>query len=815
MKEDAIWSAKAGTTRRMRCTMKLSAAMASALVALGLGTPVLAQGTVSGGASSGEAAAPPPADNVGDIVVTAQRREESLSKVPLSVTALGADTLQERVIIREQDLAAIVPGLVIKSGQNQNQNSFTLRGQTLDPFSGASPAVLTYLNEVPFTGGSSSTTYYDFSSIQVLKGPQGTLFGRNATGGAVLYTSTLPGSEVSGYATFRAGERNFIQAQGAIDLPIVPDKLLVRIAGDYNKQDGYVRNLITGGTLGDRDSVSGRLTVVMRPTETIENVTVFQYSDFGGTESNGQLFSFYETGQTQASAQTGITYPLTSTLHTLYGLGLFPGVGDGPAGPGNFPGAVAGYLAWQKANPYKTYMAYDLPHSADSSFLSNTTTIEVGDDTTIKNIFGYQKTFARIPGILSGSPFASLDLYNSTGVAVGPPGGQVFRNKSISEELQLQGKLAGGRLEYIIGGFYNYATKEELIPVIVGGELAVPAGQVLYHTRGTSRSRAIYGQATYDLSDAVEGLKLTGGARYTWETVGMTPYADHAFFVGFPEEKTTLKAPSWNASVQWQFNNNNQVYFTQRGSFRAGNFNGAVVPYNLANFFKNEYTHDFEVGYKFSGFVGDMRAHFNIAAYKQIVKDAQKSLYAVVAGAPSAFTVNVPKAVINGIEADGSIQLANWLQLGFSGAYTDAKYTDNIVDLSVATGTPGFVVPFDSYPDAPKWSGSLYADVHLPVPEDWGEMRLRADGFTQSSTFFSNNNYSITPGTKLKGYTTVAARLSWNEIMGSGFSAAVFAKNLLDKFYYASGYVLGASGGMNTAIPGEPRTIGAEVSVKF
>ena len=757
---------------------------------------------------------PPPAQgNSGDIIVTAQRRSESLSKVPLSVSAFNADTLQTRVVTQEQDLAALVPGLVVKNGQNQNQISFTLRGQTLDPFSGASPAVLTYLNEVPFTGGNSASAFYDFSSVQVLKGPQGTLFGRNATGGAVLYASTLPGNRLGGFATIRGGERNAIQAQGALDLPLIADKLLIRVAGNYQKQDGYVSNLLTGGTLGDIDSKSGRITVLARPFAGFENTTVVQYSDFGGTESNGQLFAYYKLGATNRSPQTGITYALTTTLDTVYGNGFFPGVGNGPAAKGNFPGAVAGYLAWQQANMYKTYLSYDLPHKAHSFFLSNTSKLDLSDTLTFKNIIGYQSTYARTPGILSGSPFASLDLYNSAGAFTGPPGGEVFRNRSFSEEAQLQG--TAGNLKYIVGFFYNYATKEEAIPVIVGGELAAPLGQVLYHTHGTDRSRAVYGQATYDLSNLLEGLSITGGGRYTWETVGMTPYADHAFAANFPVEKRTLQAPSWNANIQWQINSHNQFYFTQRGSFRAGNFNGAVVPYGFANFFGNEYTHDFELGYKFNGTIGGRRAHFNIAAYDQIVKNAQHSLYAVVAGAPSAFTVNVPEAKIKGIEMDADISASDWLKLGISGAYTDAKYTRNLVDLSIQTGTPGFIVPFDSYPDSPKISGSFYAEVRLPTPDAWGEVYLRGDTFSQSSTFFSSNNYSITPGTKLPGYTTLAARLSWNQIMGSKFSLAVYAKNLLDKGYYQAGYVEGASGGFNTAIPGEPQTFGAEVSVKF
>lgn len=798
-------------------SLRGSAALAVIALAGMMGASARAQTATDATAPAEQATetAPPRQDNA-DIVVTAQRREEALSKVPLSVSALSADTLQTRVVTKEQDLASLVPGLIVKNGQNQNQLSFTMRGQTLDPFSGASPAVLTYLNEVPFTGGNSASAFYDFSSVQVLKGPQGTLFGRNATGGAVLYASTKPGEDFGGYATVRAGERDLIQLQGAIDIPVIPDKILIRVAGDYQKQDGYVRNLITGNTLGDVDTKSGRITLVVRPFEGVENTTVAQYSKFGGTEANGQLYSYYPFGSTNTSAQTGITYDLTTTLDTLYGLGLFPGVGDGPPGPGTFPGGVAGYLAWQKANPYKTYLAYDLPHKAHSYFVSNTTTIDLNDDLTFKNIFGYQKTFARTPGILSGSPFASLDLYNSTGAFAGPPGGEVFRNKSISEEAQIQGTTADGKLEFIVGGFYNYATKEEGIPVIVGGELATPAGQVLYHTRGTDRSKAVYGQATYDLSDAVvDGLKITGGARYTWETVGMTSYDDHAFFVGFVPQKTTLKAPSWNASIQWQFNPENQIYFTQRGSFRAGNFNGAVVPYNDANFFKNEYTHDFELGYKFSGVVLGSRAHFNIAAYQQIVKNAQHSLYAVVAGAPSAFTVNVPQAKVKGVEVDGDIMPTPWLKLGVSGAYTDAKYTKNLVDLSIQTGTPGFVVPFDSYPDSPKWSGSFYADVTLPTPPEWGDIHLRGDTFSQTSSYFSNNEFSLTPGTRIKGYTTVALRLSWNEIMGSGVSAGVYAKNLLARKYYQAGYVEGASGGFNTVIPGEPQTFGAELSMKF
>jgi len=748
------------------------------------------------------------ADEIAEITVTAQRREEALSKVPESVSAFNSDTLKIRVVQSEQDLASLVPGLIVKDGQNQNQVSFTLRGQTLDPFSGASPAVLTYLNEVPFSGGNSATAFYDFSSLQVLKGPQGTLFGRNATGGAVLYSSALPGNEYAASFTMRTGERSLSDFEGAVDLPLIPDTLLVRVAGEYKSQNGYVHNLLAGGTLGDIDTKSGRVTVVWMPVEHVKNTTVLEYSVFGGNEAASELNSYYKLGQTNNG------YALTSTLDTVYGEGLFPTVGNGPPGKGTFPGAVAGYLAWQKLHPYDIYLAYNLPHDSDNYFASNTTTFDINSSMTLKNILGYQSSYSKTPGILSGSPFASLDLYNTTGEFAGPPGGEKFRNSGYSDELQLQGTISNS-FKYITGVFYNRADNETGIPVIVGGELPTPLGQALYHTHSTDDSRAFYLQGTYDFSEWVNGLSLTTGGRYTWDTVGMTNYPDDVFATGYPYQSKTLNAPSWNVNLQWQFTSDMQVYFAQRGSFRAGGFNGAVEPYDNKNYFSNEYTHDFELGYKFAGRILGRPTHFNIALYDQYVTNAQHAIYAVVDGAPSAFTVNVPQANIKGFETDADIEATDWLRLGIAAANTEAKYSENLVDLSKLTGTPGYIIPFDSYPDAPRWSGSVYADVTLPVPAEIGDMHVRADVFGQTSSFFSNNNYSITPDTQLPGYATVALRFSLNHIKGSTVSAAVYAKNLFDKVYYQSGYTEGASGGFNTVIVGEPRTVVGEISAQF
>lgn len=761
------------------------------------------QAEQTAGPAASTAAAP-------EIIVTAQRKEEAISKVPVSVVAFSAETLQKRVVTSEQDLGSLVPGLLVKTGQNSNQVSFSMRGQTLDPFSGTSPAVLTYLNEAPLPGGNTASAFFDFSSLQVLKGPQGTLFGRNATGGAVLYSTPTPGNEVGGYLTVRAGERNLFQAQGAIDLPVVTDVLSIRLAGDYTKQDGYLKNINTGSTLGDKDSKSGRITVRLTPSDSFRNTTLFQYSDIGGTEGTGGLYSYYKVGQTNNG------FALNPTLDFVYGPNSPFGslVGDGPAAPGKFPGGVEGYLNFQKKNPYKVWLSHDLPHKAHIAFFSNTTEIDVSDNMMIKNIFSYVDTFSRTPGNLAGSPFGALWLYNrpgSTGLGKGPPGGETFSTKRWTEEIQLQGSTASDRLDYILGVFLADSKQRDYIPVQVGEDLPTPLADIAYHYKVKNKSTAVFGQLTYKLTDQ---LTAALGGRYSWEKVGLSQLTG-SLFAGAPDQSKKLSAPSWTFNLQYQIDPQNMVYFAQRGSFRSGNFNGTVIPFGNLNLFGNEKTHDFEIGYKYNGRLGNAPARFNIALYQQIVKNAQHAIYAVIGGNPAGFTVNVPKKKIKGVEADASVGVSDWLTLGMNVAYTDAKYTDNLVDVSGLTGTPGYVIEFNSYPDTPKWAGSAYAEVKLPVSENLGEMLLRADAFTQTKTYFSSNEFSSTPGTKLKGYTTANFRYSWNNIMGSPVSGAVYVRNAFDKMHYVSGFVMGGAGGYNTALPGEPRTLGVEMSVKF
>jgi len=762
-----------------------------------------------------------------EIVVTAQRREEKLSKVPVSVVAFGAETLNNRNITSEQDMESLVPGLQVKNGQNSNQLSFSMRGQTLDPFSGTSPAVLTYLNEAPYNPGNTATEFFDLSSVQVLKGPQGTLFGRNATGGAVLYSTQMPGDQFDGFLIARFAQRDYGQVQGALDLPLAPGLFVARIAFDITKGNGYITNVNTGNTLGNKDNRAVRGTFVFTPSSSVKNVTIVQYSAARGTEGEGNLWDYNSAptpggGPASQFTSNGITHiPNTSGGYLTDTLAAVYGNNNGPAAPGFFPGAVEGYAAWSRANPYKIFLQYDLPHIGNNTFVSNETTVDLGSDTKVKNLFSYMQGYAVTPGNLAGGPFGALWLFNEpnnpSGLSGTPPGGEVFHSTTFSDEVQLQGKLDGGRLEYTAGAFYSSQIRHEIIPILIGNDLGLPAplADIDYAYRNTEQSKAIYAQATYKFTDQ---LSATAGGRYTWESVGISQDPGSVFTLGgpIPGEHKDLSAPAWTANVQYQADPHSMFYFSQRGSFRSGNFNGTVSPATSPltglpeNYFTNEYVHDFELGYKFNGRIAEVPVQFNIAAYDVIVKHAQHALYAIVDGAPAGFTVNVPESVTKGIEVDANVGVTTWLDLNVNFAYTDAKYTDGLVP--IPGGSP---VTVDSYPDSPRVSGSAGADFKFPVPETLGKVDLRADYYGQTHTFFSSTNGTVTPGTELSGYSTVALRLNWKEIEGSRVSAAVYVRNVANKLYYISGYALGNSSGLNTAYPGEPRTVGGEISVKF
>ena len=767
---------------------------------------------VAEAAPGSDAAAP--ADS-GEIIVTAQRRSESLQRTPVAVSVLTSESLVQRAIVTESDLQIASPGLTVRASQNSNQLNYSIRGQSLDAFSNTRPGVLPYFNEIQVGGAGGASAFYDLQSIQVLKGPQGTLFGRNATGGAVLFTSVKPQDELGGYVDAKLGNYDLRQFEGAINVPLAGGKVLARMAGFYQKRDGYQYNAFKDERAGDVDRFGLRGSVGILLSDRIKNDLVVDYLRSDGNSVIGGIYSLNPSGLVPAILLTNFgNAPLFDFLIGAF-TGQPPVVGSAAAyaaaNPKLDPGGIASYINTQLARgPYVVESDGPNEYRGRNLIVSNVTSFELNGSNQIKNIFGFTKLVNDVYGDIDGIPYGIDDNGNI---------GKRDKTRQLSNELQLIGKTTN--LDYVTGVYFSDETNRN----ITGSDLfQFPLiRQIQINTARTgSTTYAAYGQGTYDLTSAtgVEGLGVTAGVRYTHEKLRIKMLPDDIAFSDLPaaqarydfEQSKSFGNLSWTLGVQDQVNSGLLLYAVTRRSYRNGGYNGVVRPVpGLGNAGGNGYdietVTDAEIGAKYRGRMGSTRVTLNAAAYNNWIKDAQRVAYTLVGGSPAAVTVNVPKARVRGFELDGQVEPSRMIQFGAAVNYTDAKFTDNLV--SVSGGTP---VEFGTYPDTPKWSGSVFAQIKAPVS---GSIfaSARADVYAQTSTYFSSTG-NLNLGTKLPSYETVNLRFALEDEV-AGWTLAAVAKNIFKKVYYVGGVGLGELFQFNTAVPGDPRTFMINARYRF
>ncbi len=777
----------------------------------------------------------------GEIIVTARRRGEDIAKVPTTVTAIGADALRERSIATQADLQAAVPGLTIRETQTNNSLTFAIRGQTVDSFSGSATAVVNYVNEVPFTAGGVAS-YFDLESIQVLKGPQGTLFGRNATGGAILTATSRPGGELGGYVRLGIGNYDAKTAEFAFNAPLVRDAILLRVAGKLSRRDGYIKNVFSAPVYGGNDnsrlgalySDAFRVSLLTKPSETFESLTVFQYERTKGNNSGTRIYSFNRCGDRAPGGQL-----LNCSVHFLYGPQMdqafgFQGAWAGylAVHPGANPGGIEGALSKQNNQLGFWDVDDDSPsiHRGRDWFVTNTSTLELGDDTKLKNIIGYSESRAVDSSGQTGEPFLIITNYDAGRPLTDPVNslGNTVIGKSFTEEIQLQGKVAS--IEYIVGGFLQKINGTTIYPQSYFGlePYAAPAASTA-HWKSTESSKAIFAHVTVDLGEVagLKGLKLSAGGRYAWTKITALHQPGSNFY---PLTTPPFKddRASWNVGLEYQAAPSVMFYATARESWRAGGINATTRPsvldtstgtlYANLDKFKSEVAQDFEVGAKFNDRLSGIPVHAYLSAYTMRVSNVQRVLFVdnpfTAAVDAIGITVGVPRARIKGVELDVGLKPADFLEVGFNGAYTKARYSRNKVSVFAAS-------PFQQdffygpYADTPKWTGSAYAVLSLPIPEHVGALKLRADTYKQSSFFFSNLDNTINPGSKLPGYSLTNFRLDWTNVLGTGLGLGAWIKNAFNEEYYVGGLPLGTALGVNSANVGRPQMYGMDLSLKF
>jgi iron complex outermembrane receptor protein len=820
--------------------------------ALGGCAGVLCFGAWTGPAAAEGAATAPaaaPADTLETIIVTARRREENLQQVPTAVTATLGEALRRQRIDTPLEIARTAPALSASGSFSNSLYQFSMRGQTPDflAFGSFTPTVQTYFNEVaPIFA--STAQFFDVSSVQVLRGPQGTLFGRAANGGAVLFAAQAPTDSFDGYVDAQFGRFNERQLKAAVNVPVIPGKLSVRVAGEIARRDGWVHILNEQDfDLNDRHVDAARVSILFTPTDAIRNTFIYNYSNVDQHAGAYFLLAASPTGTASALANAGNTAYKTFLTQNP-DLAALPGVAGG----------LQSYLPVAKAlAPWSLYS--NVPSSAlrfkeRINFLSNTTEADLGGGVKLKNILGYQTVTQTIPFNPDGSPLPVFDaaaFLNAVPVNFGQDADQ------LSEELQVLGDGFGQRLNWIVGGYYQKngdAYPGRALANVAFGFLPGTARQTL--TSIDRKNEAIFAQATWKATDA---LQITAGVRRTWDRVLSDLYLPVATtnsrgVVVTPTvcandrtEPFSLDAPAcqgatsdvkgaddnWMVSVDYRPTSDVLFYLASRHGYQPGGVTTNSTLPRFREFGPSKIT-DIEGGLKGDFSLGGVPTRLNLAIYHQWLTDTQRSTTIVDprTNALVTLTLNAQEAEATGAEGELRFKFNDIVGLTAFADYIDAKYnrflvpnlgldpsdprcaaaaTKPVCNVVVLSQTDLSANPF---PLTPKSHFGATLDASWPLRDGLGEVRASVSYYHQD-TFTYAIDMTANPLAVAGAQDLVSGQVEWRNVFGRPVDISIYGKNLTDQTYLTGGVSVQRELGIAYGTYGEPRTYGIELRYRF
>ena len=752
-----------------------------------------ARGQDAASATAGPVAQVSSTASLQEVIVTAQRRSQSLQRVPIAISVIDQASLQRRDVQTLSDLQLLVPSAYVSGyAHGEGQQFFSLRGQSESGLNtgggaGGGPAVVGYFAEVP-TQMSGPGLYYDLQSVQVLNGPQGTLFGRNTTGGALLFEPHRPDfGRVSGYAQATGGDYRRGQVEGAVNVPLISDKLAMRVAAQVGSREGYTRDVNTNERYDNQHFRAARVELLFRPTGDLEDYFIGSYVDVN------------EHG---------------------------PGAILDSANPDN-PFVGPGILAYVEAQNVRGVRATalsvrELDHETDYSLI-NKTTIGFNGHLRLRNIASFSRQLARRDDDEDGTTLPLLDSLGST------PGTYLVDEGTMTEELQLQGETAGKALSWQSGLYYeddytpgakNHTYTQQLV--------LLPFYSNTDRTDLGGTSTGVYGQATYELTWLLKGLSLTAGYRYTWDHVyegysqsfGAIPYypAPGDFCSSrsgvypncFVQSGARHGGSSYTLGLSYQITPQTLLYLTSRRGYKSGGFNLVAASLGDTNSPYFEYApekvQDVELGIKSDWSLGGARGRTDLALYSSWLSEAQVNTSALIDNLQEAVTTNAAKAVVRGVELQNILRPTDYTDLDLTYSYMDAYYGRYVTPLGQnLTSLP--------YAFAPRYKGSISARVRLPLPALVGVIWL-GGSFTYQDRVFTGFA-TIDPGSEMPSYGLWGLRADWNQVWGSQIDASLFIDNLTDKSYRITNEDLYSTIGTAVTTYGPPRMFGATLRYSF
>jgi len=751
-----------------------------------------AAGTLLANCAYAQSAAPETAAPGGrvegnEIVVTARRTSERLQDVPVAVTVFGGANLENRSVATLDEVAKYTPnirfdGAAALSGGNYNATVF-VRGVGQNDFAIFSdPGVGFYVDDVYYArsiGGVMDAV--DIDSVQILRGPQGTLFGKNTIGGAVLISTRAPNLDiVEGQVEATTGSYSRIDAKGAINLPLVEGKAALRLSAATLNRDGYVKRLYDGGTQGDRSAQMMRGKLRLKPSEAL---TI----DIGGDYTRAR-----ETSAPSDLLAVG-NAPGIAGIPFLANYNAFVAPGLGITAPNGLKTLNPSYIT---ASPFETWAGGPNHNDLDLWGAQGIVAYDFGG-ATLKSVTAYRHMAAYFTRDGDNTPFTFRQTTNRD------------RQWQFSEELQLTGKAVSNRLRYVLGGYYF----QEKASDIATADLAIglwapavttppPSPAVFIQNYTNNRSLAVYGQLDFEV---VPRLSFTLGGRYTSDRKRFTSInvrqRDLVKFVDVTKEATFEKfTPRFG--VDFKVRKDLLLYASFSRGFKQGGFNGRpLANASEVTQYAPETLDTYEAGVKAQWLGGTLTT--NLAAFHSKYDNIQLT----VNQTPQNFVANAAKGRINGFELETVMRPASWLNYNLAVGYLDAKYTE------VGQGLgPTQVLPITlatHFVKAPKWTVTTGVDVKHEF-NDGSRATLRVDYSLYSRIYHDVANSPIVTD---DGYGLLSARLSYT-LPHSAITLSAFGTNLTNTLYIVSGNVSGAFG-LAEASYGRPREWGLSAGFKF
>ena len=734
-----------------------------------------------------------------EIIVSARRRDERLIDVPVAVTAFAQADLERLQAVDLSGLQAAAPNLNLVQGRGSaaSANIFIRGIGQPDALQTFDPAVGVYVDGVFLSRIQGALlNLFDVERIEVLRGPQGTLYGKNTTGGAVSIVSKKPDLDelkVAGSALY--GSYNQILLNGYVSAPLAGDKVALSIAAQWDKRDGLVTDPLTDRRYNDRNSFTTRAILRAKPTDSIEILLSADYNR-------------------QRTALT-LGYPTAPLLQTS----LFP----------------AGVTTLVPANPYGRYdfqastsFEGDEGQRLDHWGLNLTVNAQLSDTLTFSSITAYRK--------LSPDLFVDIDASEAElgDVFVG------IRQQQFSQEFQL--KWDTERFSGVVGLFYLDETVRSHQEAYADDLFTFLGGPVTFtrfiDDRQKTRSYAAFGQATYKFTDQ---LSLTGGLRYTRETRAYNRFTTTASNLGalngvafrFPDNlpaplnaTNELEFGAWTPSVTltWKPQDNATLYASASRGFKSGGFNGRANSLNdltlvvngtpqLVTNFRPETVWTYETGAK--GNFLDGRVYLSFTAFLSDFRDFQARVGGGLVGATGVFPVlNAGRLRMYGFEGEAVVKpTSNW-NLRAAVGYLNAQYREfndgrRVPPQTFSCNPTGQAITCEPA-FAPPLTLSLGTDWRIPVG-DAGAVTLGADARFVDAHWLSVDNR---PGLREPGYWLANATVRFDADGGRWYVQGG-VKNLFNQLYRTDGQEFSSVGNIQTVYFGDPRTFSVMVGFRF